>query len=321
MQEKIRRAVKEAAAGQFIRFEVNNLGADGRMHDVDCSLKPVFDETGKVCLLIPEGRDITDRKQAERELEQLLRTLEAKNRELQSVVFVASHDLKSPLVNLHGFSGELEKSCGQLETLLGKEAMSDTFKKELYPILHEDIPESLQFIKASTTKMRVLLEGLLRISRVGTVELDIDTLDMNKILRDVLDATEFQIKHEHLSVSLEKLPPCLGDRDQINQVFTNLVDNAIKYLNPNRKGSLRISGKVEDDMSVYCVEDNGIGISPGHEKKVFELFHRLNPNGPVRGEGLGLTIICRILDRNNGRIWVESQPGEGSSFFVALPTV
>ena len=319
-QKKLQDAVKTAAAGEFVRFEANSCTSEGKIIDVDFSLKPVLDENGKVCLLIPEGHNITDRKQAEREREQLLKILEAKNKELQSIVYVASHDLKSPLVNLQGFSGELEKNCQQLETLLESEEMPEALKNQLHPILHEEIPESLQFIQKSTMKMGTLLKGLLRISRVGTVELSIVVLDMDLMLKAVLGAMEYQIQQKDVSVTLEKLPRCLGDGGQIDQVFTNLIDNALKYMDPARKGVLKISGKVENGMSIYCVQDNGIGIDPQHAKKVFELFHRLNPQEPVEGEGLGLTIISRILDRNNGKIRMESEPDKGSSFFVALPT-
>jgi signal transduction histidine kinase len=107
----------------------------------------------------------------------------------------------------------------------------------------------------------------------------------------------------------------------LDHVLTNLISNAIKYLDPAKEGKIKISGKVEDGMSIYCVEDNGIGIAPGHQRKVFEIFHRLNPEGSVSGEGLGLTIVTRILDRLGGKIWLESEEGHGSKFFVSLPTV
>jgi len=111
------------------------------------------------------------------------------------------------------------------------------------------------------------------------------------------------------------LPSCSGDEAQIGQVFSNLLDNALKYLDPDRKGVIRISGTRQ---LVYCVEDNGIGVKMSHQNKIFEIFHRLNPGDGTAGEGLGLAIVHRILDRHGGRIWVESKPGKGSKFFVSL---
>jgi signal transduction histidine kinase len=105
----------------------------------------------------------------------------------------------------------------------------------------------------------------------------------------------------------------------IDQLFSNLVGNALKYLDTDRKSKIHISGTVDNDRSIYCVEDNGIGIEPNHQSKIFELFHRLNPDDSAGGDGLGLTIVTRILDRNKGSIWLESEKGKGSRFFVSLP--
>ena len=109
------------------------------------------------------------------------------------------------------------------------------------------------------------------------------------------------------------------NKTQINQVFTNLLDNAIKYLDPSHKGLVHICGKVENAMSVYCVKDNGIGIAPQHHAKAFEIFHQLEPNEAQPGQGLGLTIAQRIVDRHKGKVWIESEAGKGSSFYITLP--
>ncbi len=141
---------------------------------------------------------------------------------------------------------------------------------------------------------------------------------MNRLLADIVATMDFQIKEAGVQVEVGDLPTCRGDRDQLNQLFSNLLGNALKYLDPGRPGRININGVKEKGRSVYCVSDNGIGIAREHQGKIFEIFHRLNPAGS-EGEGLGLAIVNRILDRLDGKIWVESEEGRGSSFYVSLP--
>ncbi len=167
--------------------------------------------------------------------------------------------------------------------------------------------------------MEVLINGLLHLSRVGTAEMDIARLDANKIVAKAADAMRFQMQENNVSFTCDDLPNCLGDEPQVSQVFSNLIDNAMKYLDGDREGHIHVSGFKDGQMSVYCVEDNGIGIESEHQKKIFEIFHRLDPEGSVDGEGLGLTIVSRIIARQEGKVWLESEKGKGSKFFVALP--
>ncbi|MBW8014625.1 MAG: PAS domain-containing protein [Planctomycetes bacterium] len=255
----------------------------------------------------------------EREREALVKTLEYKNKELQDIVYTASHDLKSPLVNIEGFSGELNSDCDNLLKMLADQTGGEDNSHKIETLLKESIPQSLGFITGSAKKMAGLLNGLLQISRVGTVEIYSESVDMNKTINEVLALMEYQIRENNIAVTLETLVDCTGDPDMLNNVFINLIDNAIKYRNPAKEGEIRISGEVKDGMSIYCVADNGIGIAADHQSKVFEIFHRLDPSDDVDGEGLGLTIVTRIVDRLGGRIWLESEDGVGSLFFVALP--
>lgn len=263
--------------------------------------------------------EMADREEAEQERERLLKTLEVKNEELQSIVYVASHDLKSPLVNIEGFSGELVLACKQIEEMLGSEDYSPEIRRQLKRVIEEDMAESIRFIRAGTGKMQSLLKGLLEASRVGTAAFKVATIDMNDMMERIIAGMQFQITNSGAEVRVDDLPNCRGDGRHVNQVFTNLLTNAIKYLDPARKGAVRVSGTVQGDAAVYCVEDNGVGIAREYQGKVFEIFHRLEPDGPVEGDGLGLTIARRILERHGGRLWVESELGKGSRFFVSLP--
>ena len=263
--------------------------------------------------------DITERKQVEDERERLVKNLAAKTEDLENIVYVSSHDLRSPLLNIQGYSGELGFSCDKITEVIENSHTPQEIRDNLSKVLQKDIPTSLKYITASADKMNMLLVGLLKLSRLGTAALETETLDMNIVLDQILSAMQYQIKECQAEVIVDALPCCLGDYGQITQVFTNLLDNALKYLDPNRKAKIHISGHTDDQRSVYCAEDNGVGIDKNYFDNIFEIFHQLNPTEPPTGQGLGLTIIRRILDRHNGKIWVESKPGKGSRFYVALP--
>jgi signal transduction histidine kinase len=166
--------------------------------------------------------------------------------------------------------------------------------------------------------MDTLLTGLLRLSRLGRAALNFERLNMSLMLFDIAKYFEYRVKELGAKIDVGDLPPCTGDFVQVNQVFSNLVDNALKYCDPERPLVIKVTGENVGDEVVYCVGDNGAGIAVEHQRKVFEIFHRLSP-GVTEGEGLGLSIVKKVIGRHNGRIWVESEPGVGSKFYVSLP--
>ena len=297
--------------------EVVGQRKDGSLFPMDLAVSEVKLEGRR--LFTGFIRDISDRKRAEARQAELAQTLAEKNKELETIVYVASHDLRSPLVNIQGFSRELALACDKLKVHLAKSSTDPGERtRELDLLLENDIPEALEYIQAGVAKIDSLLAGFLRYSRLGRAALKLERLDMKAMLAGIIQAMEFQIKQAGATVQIGALPDCKGDATQINQVFSNLLDNALKYRDPKRQPVISVSGKVEAARVIYMVRDNGVGIAQRHQAKVFEIFHRLNPSAG-EGEGLGLTIAQRILERHNGKIWIESECGQGSSFFVSLP--
>jgi len=260
--------------------------------------------------------DITKRKQVERDRELLLKNLKSKSEELQSIVYVSSHDLKTPLVNIQGFSKEITRYFETLKNLLQDKNTNPLTNS----LINENIPMAINYINSGVSKMNNLIDGLVQVSRIGTIQLELKQLDINKIIKDVIDIRNFQIKQKDISITISNLPPCYGDENMLNQIFSNLLDNSIKYLSPDKKGKIEIYSSNEDNRVTYIIKDNGIGMLDEHSKKIFELFYRLNPRDNIEGQGIGLTIVNRIISRLNGTVRFESKLNRGTSFFISFPT-
>ncbi len=253
----------------------------------------------------------------ERERERLKLEIVSRNKELEQVLYVTTHDLRSPLVNIQGFSQELDFSIQELESITRNISVRSDDEIKINAIIRNDIPNSLQSIKSSVTKIDSLISGLLSLSRLGQAEFQQDRINMNSLITDVTKTFEFQIKEKGVKLELSDLPYCIGDEFHINRLFSNLLENALKFLTTERSGFIKISGHEKAGMSLYCIEDNGIGIAPENQGKIFDIFHQLKPS--IKGDGLGLSIIKKIVNRYHGKIWVESEPGKGSKFFLSLP--
>jgi PAS domain S-box-containing protein len=307
--------------GKVWHGEIKNRAKDGTYYWVDTTIYPFVSEGGKPVQYVAIRTDITKRKADEEQMQRIAAELAEKNKELEAIVYTVSHDLRSPLVNVQGFGKQLQRACDAINSaadVAGENgAVSVAQLKQPTRVV---IPQALRFINAGVAKMETLLAGLLRYSRLGRVALTIRPLNINGMISEIVAAMKFQLDEAKAEVHVDSLPVCEGDNIQTSQVFSNLIDNALKYRDPARPLRIHIRGTVGDGQAIYEVADNGVGIAPEHQAKVFEIFHRLNPDS-TSGEGLGLTIAQRVLERQRGRIWVESQPGKGATFYVSLPAI
>jgi len=238
--------------------------------------------------------------------------------DMETLMHVISHDLRAPIVTIQGFCQELTMACDRLKTLFEEEAMSDTVRKNVNPLVTQDIPEAVRFIRAGADSVNSVTKGILRFIRLGQMDIQWERLDVNHLIEGISSSMEFQLKKKGVVLHIGDLPDCMGDDVLVTQVFANLIDNAQKYLDPSRPGEISISGKTVDGWSVYGITDNGIGISPEHHARIFQVFNRLAPQHE-KGEGLGLAIVKRTVDRHQGKIEVESLPGKGTTFHVYFP--
>ena len=305
---------------RIIERESRELSRDAQVMVFMGSLTGVVRD-GALCRIWGAKRDITKEKQAETLQEALLVSLKEKTQEMESLLYVTSHDLRTPLVNIQGFSQRMEKACSDLIHILEGEPDPDCLQEKILAIAGKQIPVFLNYIATSINKMDRMITALLRISRLGRSELNPVMLDMNKLINEVIAELTTQTDQAGVVIRVSKLPRCRGDALEINQVFTNLIDNAIKYRHVDKPMVIRITGQLSRTEAVYCVADTGCGISPEHHEKIWEMFYRLNPRTQIAGEGVGLTLVRRIIQRHNGRMWLESRPAEGSRFFISLPAV
>jgi PAS domain S-box-containing protein len=272
---------------------------------------PLFDDEGRIVGAIESIRDITERKRAEEmlrkahdELEarvlERTRELEAKNAEMERFAYTVSHDLRSPLVTIQGFLGFLKEDVKEWD--------------------EERIDADIEMITGAVEKMDYLLKDTLRLSRIGRVANPPEDVPFGAIVRDALDSVSEMARVKGVEISVaEGWPAVHVDRLKIGEALVNLVENGIRYSAGQPDPRVEVGWRKKDEEVVFFVRDNGIGIDPGQQKKVFELFYKADPEG--EGTGAGLAIAKRIIEVHGGRIWVASVEGEGSTFCFTLPVV
>ena len=278
------------------------------------TLGVVFLQTALIAILLflinksrRRERDILQRANAEleqrvadrtQELERRTQELERFNNELDQFTYVASHDLQEPVRNLVSYS-----------TLL---------KEDLGDELSEDAIEDLFYITSAASRMQQLVQDLLALSRAGRAAVKAEPVDLNNCVNHALDALRIRIDEAEAEVFVTPLPTVLGDVTLLTQLYQNLLGNALKFVGDERP-EIHLTVEREGDMWVLGVRDNGIGLAPAYAEQIFKPFKRLHGMSTYAGTGIGLSICQKAVERHDGRIWVESEPGQGAHFRFTLP--
>ncbi|GGH22537.1 hypothetical protein GCM10007036_27600 [Alsobacter metallidurans] len=335
-------------------------GASLELRYLDFVYQPIFDDAGAVTGIFVQGNDITDQKRAEEavrdsearvrrlnetleqrvldrtvelqeardELQKINQNLEsivaarmsdirAANEEIQRFAYIVSHDLRAPLVNIMGFTSELESLRAELSRFIGtldEQRVPDTVRDGV----DEDLPEAIGFIRSSTDKMDRLIKAILRLSREGRRVLAPEPLAMRSVIQDVLGTLAHQ--SEDVSFTIGDMPDIVSDRLAVEQIFANLAENAVKYLDPARPGRIAIAGAQDGRTARFAVGDNGRGIDARDFDRIFDLFRRSGAQDRP-GEGIGLAHVRALVRRLGGTITVASELGVGTTFTVELPMV
>jgi PAS domain S-box-containing protein len=297
--------------GRVDDFEIEGVRKDGSHYWVLVSSR-IFPELNRIesCEV-----DITDRKVAEQEREEA-------QEDLKRFVYIVSHDLRTPLINMRGFARELRRSQNTIRSTVDKALpqLEENERTDLVRAFEEDVPEALDFLDYSATHMDRMISGILRLSRLGHRTLTFEPADMNEIIDRTLKALSYQIEQNGIQVTQRQLPEIVADVSSMELVIENLVGNAVTYLDPERPGRIEIWGEKSPRWTTYHVKDNGRGIAGPDVPKIYDLFVRAGDQ-TVKGEGMGLAYVKSVIQRHDGRIWCVSELDVGTTFSFAIPTL
>jgi len=281
-----------------VGFDLVAKRKDGSTVPVEISLSP-FEIDGEPCA-ISVVRDVTDLRQLHRDLKHFNEELQRSNAELEKFAYVASHDLQEPLRMVSGYTQLLQRRYGeQLDT---------------------DANEYIAYAVDGVKRMQALINDLLAYSRLSTHSKVFRSVDLAEVMRAVLANLEVAAAEAQARIIVDPLPEVPGDAVQLTQVLQNLLSNAMKFRDASRPLVVHVSAERDGADWRFAVEDNGIGIEPQYADRIFVIFQRLHTLDKYPGTGIGLAICKKVVERHQGRIWFESTPGEGTTFYFTLPT-
>jgi len=256
----------------------------------------------------------------ERAFYELSKSLASRSYENEAFIYSVSHDMRSPLLNLHGFTKELRTALGEIRDTVQSLEMSEEKKNLMLSRFDRDIPKSLRYITAAVDRLSTIIDALLKLSRAGRVHYHWQMVEVETVVQRVVEALQNSITEKQAIVTAQKLPPVYGDPNAIEQIFANLIGNAVKYLDPARPGQIEVSviwDQSTPEEFTFAVRDNGRGFSERFLPKVFLPFQR-HHSSITSGEGMGLALVYRMVERHHGTIWAESKEGEGTVFYLKL---
>jgi signal transduction histidine kinase len=237
-------------------------------------------------------------------------------------IYSVSHDLRVPLVNLQGFSKELIRACDELRAALSDSSIDAQMRQRIERVVDEDIGEALHYLQTAVLRASHIIDALLRLSRIGRVEYRHQKVEVRDIVPRVIDAMQGSIRARRAQVQVGDLPAVWGDPTALEQMFANLIGNAVNYLDPSREGRIEIGTTPAppgvQSLRIFYVRDNGLGIPAIALPRLFNAFQRLHGTAAA-GEGIGLALVRRVVERHGGRVWAESAEGVGTTFYLSLP--
>lgn len=277
--------------------------------------KSCWDQDGCAIRMTGSLSDITEQKKSAVELEQAISKLELSNKELEQYTYIASHDLRSPLVNLSGFADELRRSYAEIYPIFNsiQDQLTSEQRQVLSITMEEDIPMFLGFINDSIKRMEIYSSSILELSRLGRQELRPAPVKCTELLENIFKTYSHQLKQKNIEIEIADVPDLVSNEFALNQLFGNLIDNAIKYTVPKEGNKISVFGHQIDDKVLFTITDTGIGIPQSGIAHIFEIFQRGN-HDDIEGNGMGLAYVKALVGKLSGEISCQSVEGEGTSF-------